>query len=227
MRTLSSVLHRTRQVAVAMALCGAGVLATGGPAIADTKPSAGEIRLALDRIADDTWTEADIALLKRVPEVGHSVPDPRDRGTLTAMPARPIPPSEATKSTVRSPIQCWSQWSYVEKMDIFDTRIYRFNIETDWCYNTLDGSIASLDRAIGYIDNETWGIYFRGYQYDQYAIRQFTHGSAFHDKKAIVEYCVAGEPGCYTVTYPTIHIEIGSLIGPNPWNWKATTLDAG
>ncbi|MEO3781690.1 hypothetical protein ABGB16_33975, partial [Micromonospora sp. B11E3] len=94
--------------------------------------------------------------------LGHAVPDPRDPGTLTTMPARPIQPSAkakelASKSAVGTlAISCWNQWSYVEKKDVFGSRIYRYNVETDWCYDTSTNKLTNIDRAVGYINYETW-----------------------------------------------------------------------
>ncbi|MFY1634561.1 hypothetical protein ACN27F_15000 [Solwaraspora sp. WMMB335] len=220
MRTRSSVLHQVSRVAASLALC-AGMLAVANPAVAAAvKPSDAEIRASLSRISNGTWSEADIDLLKQVPEVGRLVPDPRDPGTLTAMPAQPITPSDAIRSDFGTQaINCWNQWSYVEQNDIFGSRIYRFNIETDWCYDTVSYNLVRVDRAVGYISHVAWGIYHRGWQVDSFGVRS-NPKSGWHDKRANIEYCVGGNVGCYTATYPYINIELGSTAGSYPWSWK-------
>ncbi|MFV2085283.1 hypothetical protein [Micromonospora sp. LOL_021] len=227
MRTPTSVLHQTSRVAAAFALC-AGLLATASPAGAATaKPSDAEVRASLSRVSDGTWSETDIALLKQVPEVGRLVPDPRDPGTLTAMPAHQITPSATVRSDFGTQaINCWSQLSYVEKKDIFGSRIYRFNVETDWCYDTVSYNLVRVDRAVGYISHATWGIYHRGWQVDSFGVRSIPK-SGWHDKRANVEYCVGGNVGCYTTTYPYIDIELGSTAGSYPWSWKVAASSAG
>ncbi|WP_240956464.1 hypothetical protein [Micromonospora sp. HNM0581] len=236
MRTGPTILRKLSQVTVATLMVGAVVAGVGTSASAadqtGNKPSVVEIRSALDRISNGTWTESDIDLLKQIPEVGHAVPDPRDPGTLTTMPARPIEPSvkaieKASKSGIGTlAISCWNQWSYVEKKDVFGSRIYRFNVETEWCYDVTTNKLVNIDRAVGYINNETWGIYFRGWQVDSYGVRS-TKYSGWHDKRANIEYCVGGNVGCYTTTYPYIYIELGTTAGSYPWSWKVASSSAG
>ncbi|WP_307934407.1 hypothetical protein [Salinispora arenicola] len=234
MRIGTTLLQRLGRATVATLMVGAGIAAVGTPASAEGAsgdPSITEIRGALERISNGTWDESDITLLKKVPEVGRNVPDPRDPGTLTTMPARPIS-SEAKKDSASASaagalaISCWNQWSYVEKKDIFGSRIYRFNVQTEWCYDTSTRKLVNVDRAVGYINNETWGINFNGWQVDSYGVRS-TKYSGWHDKRANIQYCVGGDIGCYTTTYPYINVELGATAGSNPWSWKVTGSSAG
>ncbi|MDM4721437.1 hypothetical protein QTQ03_18195 [Micromonospora sp. WMMA1363] len=141
-----------------------------------------------------------------MPEVGRNVPDPRDPGTLTTMPARPISSEAKMKDSVSESaagalaISCWNQWSYVEKKDIFGSRIYRFNVETDWCYDTGTKKLVNVDRAVGYINYETWGINFNGWQVDSHGVRS-TKWSGWHDKKRTYSTALGGMSG---VTPPPI-----------------------
>ncbi|WFE64777.1 hypothetical protein [Micromonospora sp. WMMD714] len=233
LRISSTLLHRLGRVALATLVVSAGIAGTEIPASASadtSKPTTAEIRGALDRISKGTWSESDIDLLKIIPDVGHAVPDPRDPGTLTTTPARLIPPSAKAKSAAKSTgtlaITCATQWSYVEKKDIFGSRIYRFNVETEWCWDTSTYKLTNVDRAVGYINYETWGINFTGWQVDSAGVRS-TKWSGWHDKKASVQYCVGGDVGCYTTTYPYINTELGTTAGDNPWNWKVESSSAG
>ena len=227
MRTVRSVLRRMGLTALAFTICGAGLVASGSPAAA-AEPTTTEIKAALSRISDGTWTEKDIALIQQVPEVGRVVPDPRDPGTLTAMPAQRVEaPASARGSVAALAAQCWSQWSYVEKKDVFGSRIYRFNVETEWCYDTVSYQLTGVHRAVGYINNATWGIYHRGWQVDSFGVRGGAKKSGWHQKRANIEYCVGGDIGCYTTTYPYINIELGSTAGSSPWSWKVAASSAG
>ncbi|RQW98757.1 hypothetical protein DLJ59_26520 [Micromonospora inaquosa] len=209
---------------MAMAGMFAGAVpASAGPA----QPSEGEIRAALESVADGSWTESDIAVLKQVPEIGHSVPDPRDPGILVTSPQQPG--SSAKQSGSRSfgvlALSCTSQWAYVEKNDVFGSRIYRFNVETEWCYDTVTKKLSSIDRADGYLSHTSWGIYFNTWEVDSKSVRG-DRFSGYHNKKAAVDYCVAVY-GCYTQTHPKINIELGSTAGANPWSWKVSSSSAG
>lgn len=110
MRTTSTLLRGGSRVALALLLTlGAVLSGTGTASAASKQPNETQLRAALTRIADGTWTEADITLLKQVPEVGHRVPDPRDRGTLTALPAQSVPASPDSASVGTLALSCYSQ----------------------------------------------------------------------------------------------------------------------
>jgi hypothetical protein len=199
-------------LALLVSLVGALALPDSASA-APGEPTLGHIRSALDRIANDTWTESDISLLKRAPEITKHVPDPRDEGE-SGITVKRIPVPKATSSSTADVeiTACYSAHAWVKKKDIFGTTVYRFNTETDWCGRR--GRVTSIERAVGYLDQRTFGISLSSYEYDTHGIR--SNGNGFHNKKANVDYCVP-YIGCYDQTHPWINVALTETLEPGSW----------
>ncbi|MFI6243181.1 hypothetical protein ACIBEF_25230 [Micromonospora sp. NPDC050795] len=197
-------------MAIPACLSLAATLAFSAPAHAAEQGYDPAIAAALDRVADGSWTDADIQLIQGVPEVGQAVPDPRDEGTVSEVKIDTSPniyPPENAPGTYQqaaaATTRCKDLTVSIDKKDFFGSRIYRFNTRTEWCYN--GSKVTGIYRKDGWISNNTWGIYFRSWSIDSSSTRP--DGSAYHDKRANLDYCVAYY-GCYTQTHPYVYLKM-------------------
>lgn len=192
----------TRRVAVVLAFgLASALLPSVAYAANGGENSREQISAALDRIAEGTYTDQDITLIKSFPEIARQVPDPRPSGTSSGNNAgvavsMPVSASEQEMA----PASCWWLESWQEKNDVFGDPVFRMYSRTSWCGN--GSTVTSIYGRSGWFTNVASGIYFR--EWVNNTAYGEGHYTAHSDRQALVEWCVI-KYGCYDTSYPYIN----------------------
>jgi len=179
--------HAYRAVIVALAaLIALALTPTGAGADTDVDPG---IAAALQRVADKTYTDADLDYLRQFPEIAAQVPDPE----------APEESSVSAKAPTGSTIDACGWWVDVgyRKRSLLGFTLYVFHHYLQYC---LSGSaVASWQARYDYLTNVDSVIYQR----EQVPNQQAGLGSytAWSHIGRHLEYCVI-RYGCYANTYP-------------------------
>jgi hypothetical protein len=169
---------------------------------------------ALARLADGSWSQADLALIKSQPKIAGQVLDP----------SRPPEVNSGTKDEGRAPAyagadtaalaatSCKSYWTNYSYYSLLGSTIYPWQKFVSVCYN---GSIVtSVTERYDSLPARQPMIVIRERTTDMQSGQgtwQYTTRIQRH-----LEYCIA-KYGCYADTYPWAHFKI---YGNGTWSYQ-------
>ena len=191
------------RTALALVVVGA-LFATGNAAFAADTGTDPAVAAALARVADGTFTTADLGLIKKDPEVADSVPDvaavpqvevTRGLGTME-------PPTSSTTSAVTW-CNAWADVWYTQK-SLTGHVMYVWHHKVVYC---RDGSrVTRFQNRYDYWTNTSGVVYVRALEVNQAG--GINTNAAWSHLQRNIEYCVV-RYGCYASAHPwsivTVH----------------------
>lgn len=196
-----------KSLALVPLLVGACLL--GSPvAQASTSDAIGD---AVARVADGTYTKADLVLIRTDPEVAATVPDPEAPATATTESSggRKATSTERTKlariatsTELATTTYCgaYRKVTYTQK-SLLGSVIYAYTTYTEWCRTGY--KVLSWTTRYEYLSKTSSVIYWQeNVVNQQYGLGTNTAVSHFQHH---IEYCTISKyVGCYANTYPWV-----------------------
>jgi len=189
------------------AALGVSGLATPSAALADVDPSTTidpSLATALENVEADTWTQADLDLIRSVPEVAALVPDPSEPPVVLSV-AESLGSLPKGSPSAAAPVICgaWVDVWY-QKTSVLGNSIYRWHHYVRYCRN--GSKVTSWQNRYDYVTDTQTGVYVRELEVNQ----QWGIGtnSAVSHLQRHLEFCIA-RYGCYENHHPwskvTVH----------------------
>jgi len=172
------------------------LMTTLGAGTASADSTSDRNRGALARLADGTWSEADLALIRSQPAIAAQVMDPSRPPEVTTGSA----PAQGPTTLAASCKSYWVNYSYYSALG---SKIYTWQKYVTACYN--GSAVTSISERYDWLPSYQSMIKVRERTVDSQSgtgTWQYNSRIARH-----LEYCVA-KYGCYADTYPWAQFKI-------------------
>jgi hypothetical protein len=176
-----------------------------GAAVGNNQQPDPAIAAALRRIADKTFTPADITLIKKYPEIAAQVPDP----TRAPVVSRTKAPAAGARAAAGA--GCTGVNLYVEQYTMLGYLHWRWVHHLSWCYEP--GRVVSLGARYDALVASDFTVYMKDLMSDSVGPVPAPTVTSFKQRQ--LEYC-AVKYGCYDAGHPW------SAITAYPGNFAAT-----
>jgi hypothetical protein len=161
---------------------------------------------ALDRIADGTWTKADLALIKAHPSVAAQVPDPSvpaDTGADIGGTPNELAGGAASTRALVTTCGYWVDVWY-GKVSSLGNRIFKWHHKVGYCRN---GSVVKQwEYRTDYLTEAQSGVQMKDEGFNAWQNGLGT-GTATSFRQRRIDYCVFNY-GCYENYYPYSQINV-------------------
>lgn len=176
----------------AVVLAAALVTALGSPSIAQPAPSEeNAIPAALQRIGNNTYSAADISLIKQHPQIAAQVPDPQHSTSKKVHGT----PKELSPTSAQE--RCHSVDDIRTRYSLLGSTIYNWHHYVEWCGS--GDAVTQWGQRYDYVTDAQGIIYQRERTLDQKS--PLPRSTATSHISRHMEYCVV-RYGCYASTYP-------------------------
>jgi hypothetical protein len=188
---------KLHQAALGLALTASALGST--PAVAATDP----LPAAIQRVADGSYTTADLALIRQHPKVAAQVPDPTQRPVIHA---RSGDSSSGKIATARVLGSC-GHWVDVwfRKRSLTRKTLYKWHHRLVYCYTSR--RITDWQRRYDYLTDASSVVYFRGLEVNEKG--GGGTATAWSHRQRHLEFCILSQRiGCYASLHPWSKIKV-------------------